>query len=184
MLMIRLCEWGGAARLRQRHISRFRDQRASSGGVIAGIGVELVGLDARLVGDRRRAYAKAREQVCRNLTVMVNEMLAPFAMFPMLQVRGAPVHGIVLVKNVVPAGSVSVTTTLVALDGPLLVTLREYVSCAPATTELGAVFVMARSAGLHVGSEPPRHGFAGPRLTYSVVYQNVHPSAGSTRIML
>jgi hypothetical protein len=84
------------------------------------------------------------------LTVMVSEVLAPFAKFPMVHVPPA-VHGIELVKNVVPPGSVSVTTTLVASEGPLLVTLREYVSCPPATAEPGAVFVMARSAGLHVG---------------------------------
>src|SRR5216684_984859 len=93
---------------------------------------------------------RLESKLAETLTVIVNEMLAPFARFPMVHVTPA-VHGIELVKNVVPPGSASVTTTLVASEGPLLVTVKEYVSSPPATTEPGAVFMMARSAGLHVG---------------------------------
>jgi hypothetical protein len=93
---------------------------------------------------------RLESKLAETITVMVNEMLAPFARFPMVHVTPA-VQEIELVKNVVPPGSVSVTTTSVASEGPLLVTVSEYVSCPPANTEPGVVFVMARSAGLHVG---------------------------------
>ncbi len=73
---------------------------------------------------------RLESKLAETLTVMVNEALAPFARFAMVHVPPA-VHGIELAKNVVPPGSASVTTTLVASEGPLLVTLREYVSCLP-----------------------------------------------------
>src|SRR5262245_50925578 len=55
-------------------------------------------------------------------TVIVNDILKPFAKVPRLQVRGDPEQEIELELNVVPAGRASVTTTLVALSGPRLVT--------------------------------------------------------------
>ena len=55
--------------------------------------------------------------------VMVNDILKPFAKVPRLQVTGDPEQEIELILNVVPAGSGSVTTTLVALFGPKLVAL-------------------------------------------------------------
>src|SRR6266853_4143505 len=127
---------------------------------------------------------RLESKLAETFTVMVNGVLAPFARLPMVHVPPA-VHGIELVKNVVPPGSISVTTTLVALEGPWLVTLREYVSSPPAATEPGAVFVMARSAALHVGKRTAPTWVRWPvELRYSVVYQNLHPSAGSTRIAL
>ena len=48
--------------------------------------------------------------------------------------------------KVVPPGSVSVTLTLVAVLGPLFVTVRVYVNVAPAVTGSGeSVFVIERS---------------------------------------
>ena len=48
--------------------------------------------------------------------------------------------------KVTPAGSVSVTETFAASEGPLLTTTSEYATEPPATTVAGPVFVMARSA--------------------------------------
>ena len=50
--------------------------------------------------------------------VMVNVIFNPFAKVPRLQVTGDPEQEMELLLNVVPAGSGSVTTTLVALFGP------------------------------------------------------------------
>ncbi len=46
---------------------------------------------------------------------------------------------------VTPAGTASVTTTLMAFDGPLLESESDQVIGVPATTEAGAVFVKLRS---------------------------------------
>jgi hypothetical protein len=48
--------------------------------------------------------------------------------------------------NVVPAGSVSVTDTATASDGPALLTSRSYEIALPATTSAGPAFTMDRSA--------------------------------------
>ena len=48
--------------------------------------------------------------------------------------------------NVTPAGSVSVTVRLAASDGPLFVTVSEYATDPPATTDAGPVFAIDRSA--------------------------------------
>jgi hypothetical protein len=59
-------------------------------------------------------------------TWIVNEMLAPLTMVPRLHVRNGntPVHGTELDRKTTLAGSVSVTTTLVAVSVPLLVTVN------------------------------------------------------------
>ena len=55
--------------------------------------------------------------------LMVNVRLKPFAKVPRLHVTGDPEQEMELLLKVVPAGSGSVTTTLVALLGPRLATL-------------------------------------------------------------
>src|SRR5215831_20453520 len=52
----------------------------------------------------------------------------------------------VALTNVTPAGSVSLTTTFAALDGPLFVTVRVYVRLVPAVTRSGPSLMMATSA--------------------------------------
>src|SRR6266851_3844787 len=99
-----------------------------------------------------------------------------------------------LVWKLAPAGKVSVRTTFVAVSGPKLVTLRSHVSSVPATPGSGVTeSASARSAGLHVGKRkapirvfhalPVGGGPTNPRVPmYWLVYQNVQPSAGSTRM--
>ena len=63
--------------------------------------------------------------------------------FPtLLQVHPVPVAD----TNVMPAGSVSVTVSEAASDGPLFTTTSEYDTDPPATTVAGPVLVIARSA--------------------------------------
>ena len=64
------------------------------------------------------------------------------ALAALMQVHPAPVAA----TNVTPAGSVSVTETPAASDGPLSTTTRAYVTVPPATTLAGPVLVRARSA--------------------------------------
>lgn len=70
---------------------------------------------------------------------------------PMLQVTVAVPVQVPLVEvaetNSVPVGNASVTVTPVAVDGPLLVTVKVYVTSSPARAGLGeAVLVIATSA--------------------------------------
>ena len=87
------------------------------------------------------------------LARIVKETLAPLARLPKLHpvVIVPEVQTAELDTNVTPAGNVSVTLTFVALEGPLLVTLIEYVIWLPAVTVAGPVLLMDKSAGLQVG---------------------------------
>ena len=76
----------------------------------------------------------------------------PFAIVPSAQVtvpldcEQLPCEG-VAESNVTPAGRLSVTCTLAALEGPALCAVSVYVSCWPACTGSGAsAFVSERSA--------------------------------------
>jgi len=85
------------------------------------------------------------------VTVIVTVAVAPAATAPRLQVTVAtPEQVPTLVDDdpkLTPAGSVSVTVTVPAALGPLLLTVRVYVSGLPASAGLGEpVFVIDRSA--------------------------------------
>jgi hypothetical protein len=62
----------------------------------------------------------------KTFTWMVKEVLAPLAKEPKLQLRmgSVPVQGTELERKLVPAGSVSLTTTLVASADPALAMLN------------------------------------------------------------
>ena len=74
----------------------------------------------------------------------------PLGKVPILQVMMLPTGVAQPVTSVTPAGSVSVNTTPVAVDGPRLVTVMEYVSTLPALTGSGesAMSTPRSAAGL------------------------------------
>jgi len=83
-------------------------------------------------------------------TTIVSGILCPFVIVPRLQVMFPPEReqreSDFALSNVVFAGSGSVTTTLVALSGPLLVAVTVYVISPPRETVDGPVFVTETSA--------------------------------------
>ncbi len=71
--------------------------------------------------------------------------------------------------NVTPAGSVSVTLTLAASDGPRFCAVTVYVTLLPATTVAGPVLVTARSAD---------------GVTFVVAFAELFPATGSEVVVL
>src|SRR5215467_6574641 len=129
-------------------IARSADAGGGAIGVVTDVRLSL--RSGSVVGDVTNAAFTTLVNVLGDTTTRVeNVALAPFAsdaIAGQVTTRPAIVPPLSALTNATLTGSVSLTTTDVAADGPLLRTVMRYVTVSPTTALAGPVFVTARLA--------------------------------------